>query len=82
MRANIWIRRENEEQWAKIKNKSEFVNELFQEHVLGKFMTHEWVGKEKDEIVKKEKVGVNLCKVHGTPLTVYGKCLMKGCKYA
>lgn len=25
---------------------------------------------------------VNLCKIHGIPLTTMGKCLMKGCKYA
>ena len=23
-----------------------------------------------------------VCKVHGTPLTINGKCLQKGCKYA
>lgn len=28
------------------------------------------------------KKGVNLCKVHNLPLTVYGKCLQKGCKNA
>jgi hypothetical protein len=25
---------------------------------------------------------VNYCKVHGTPMTTYDKCLQKGCKYA
>ena len=27
-------------------------------------------------------VGANLCKIHNLPLTTYGKCLQKGCKYA
>lgn len=26
--------------------------------------------------------GTNLCKIHNLPMTVYGKCLQKGCKYA
>lgn len=25
---------------------------------------------------------IQLCKIHGTPLTPQGKCLQKGCKYA
>ncbi len=32
---------------------------------------------EKDVVVKQ-----NLCKVHGIPLTLQGRCLQKGCKYA
>jgi hypothetical protein len=32
--------------------------------------------------VSHKPIGVNLCKVHGVPLTVNGKCLMKGCKYS
>jgi hypothetical protein len=29
-----------------------------------------------------DMMGVKLCKIHGTPLTKFGKCLIKGCKYA
>lgn len=31
---------------------------------------------------RKMDVNTGVCKIHATPLTIYGRCLQKGCKYA
>ena len=84
-RVTQYIREEDYEAWQAIENKSEWIHERLNKR---KFTPPErkevlnTLGPEtppkKDAVVK----GSNLCKIHGTPLTINGRCLQKGCKYA
>lgn len=69
MRANIYIRKENEEAWEKLENKSDWVNERLEGNTVG-------------DLAPKlvERLSNGLCKVHGLPLDSRGRCLQKGCE--
>lgn len=89
MRANIHIRKENEDKWSSIPRgeRSELVNSLLEED-LTVTQRLQPAGKTGFDLNRTplqdipKTVGTNLCRVHGTPKTAHGKCLMKGCKYA
>lgn len=81
MRANIFIRKDNEEAWEKIKNKSEWVNNLLQEP------------KQPEPIIEPKKNialatpsfvrnNAGACK-NGHPIPDgRDRCMGKGCKYS
>lgn len=75
MRENIYIRMVNENRWKNITNKSAWVNAMLER-------TPPNAKAIKQHFEPEPMVSVNVCKVHGTPLTSQGKCLQKGCKYA
>ncbi len=63
----VYIRKQDLELWEALEKKSEFLSTALNKQTNVQTLT-----------IKK---GVNLCKIHNLPLTVYGKCLQKGCKY-
>lgn len=86
----VYIRNGDMDKWKALENKAAFISE----HLNGvgdssfsaggqTITTDEGTASERTRtVVVPKKVGVNLCKIHLTPLTAFGKCLMKGCKYA
>jgi len=57
MRVNIYIRKNNEELWDSIKDKSGFVNGLLVKEKLGDKVGHETIGKAQDEVKAKMQSG-------------------------
>lgn len=82
----VYFREEDLESWAAVENKAQWLHDhLSVEKPVTVFKTtpipvSAEVVSEDVTLVKPR--GANLCKVHGLPLTLYGKCLQKGCKYA
>ncbi len=77
-KVTVYIRNEDYALWREIEGKTEFIHQA-----LGS------PAKAESEISKPSPIFKNLeytrldngsCKIHDMPLTVYGKCLVKGCK--
>lgn len=78
----VYIRNGDMDKWKALENKAAFISE----HLNGKKQS-DTPYKGMPEVLdfeneKTKKLGNNLCNIHNTPLTLYGKCLMKGCKHA
>ena len=95
MRANVYIRKENEAAWAAIEDKSEWVNKKLErppktpKHKPDATILSPKVAKEHPELVEQfDRLAAQIkpkgpqCKVHGDTIGRNGKCLQKGCKYA
>lgn len=91
MNQTIYFRKDIWESFQDEPEKSSLVNELLAKHYGKPTLVDPIIRVKPLGVVKapdapaqplKKEVGANLCKIHGTPLTVFGKCLMKGCKYA
>ena len=77
-KVTVYIRNEDYALWREIGEKTEFIHQA-----LGSPR----VSNEKVTIVppdfknsKITRLDYGSCKIHDMPLTVYGKCLVKGCK--
>lgn len=72
----VYIRNDDMEKWKSLPNKAEFISNHLNNRQV--FAMH------RDQVDReiKKAIGTNLCKVHGLPLTAYGKCLQKNCKYS
>lgn len=77
-KVTVYIRNEDYALWRAIEEKSEFIHQA-----LGSPQT----SNEKVTIVpadfknsKITRLDNGSCKIHLMPLTVYGKCLVRGCK--
>lgn len=102
MQCTIYIRKDNQERWKSITDKSAWVNAYLEKSppnsvVISKNLEPESLStggavsgrvftgtrlidpypKEKQDTMYK----LSVCKIHETPLTEFGKCLQKGCKY-
>lgn len=53
MNHTIYIRKENQEFWSNLKDKSEFVNALLEKEKAGREIGHEYVGKLQDKIEER-----------------------------
>ena len=93
MNYTVYIRKQNWLRFEQEEKKAELINKLLSEHYKDDTIVTK-PGKQWDlrpptgsspspskalEELKVSK-GVNLCNEHNLPLTVYGKCLQKGCK--
>jgi len=78
MRVNIWIRKENEEAWKAIENKSEYVNNLIGYVSDQPTNTLQGTIERVKEIVDAP---LDLCK-NGHLGDSEGKCLQVDCKYS
>lgn len=95
MNSTIYIRKENQEKWERIANKSAYINSLLEQESLAGFLGHELNGKMRDEgLHKVEKVlkttnltneigeKLNFCP-NGHPMPIgRERCLGKVCKYS
>ena len=77
-KVTVYIRNEDYALWREIEEKTEFIHQA-----LGSPRTSD----EKITIVPSDfknskitRLDNGTCTLHGMPLTVYGKCLVKGCK--
>lgn len=77
-KVTVYIRNEDYALWREIEEKTEFIHQA-----LGSPAKPE----PKITIVPSDfknskitRLDNGTCKIHGMPLTVYGKCLVKGCK--
>lgn len=70
----VYIRNGDMEKWKALENKAAWISAHLEDEGTPLSMSNL-------RMVKNDP-GLNLCKVHNIPLTMYGKCLQKGCKYA
>lgn len=82
MRVDIYIRKENEEIWEGIPNKSEWINELLYERGEPSFSGVKKPTQAYESDFEKAPVKVNMCKNGHLIPTGRDKCTWKGCKYA
>jgi hypothetical protein len=98
MNYTVYIRKQNWLKFEQEEKKAELINNLLTNHykdtpydnipeTLNFVSASDKPQKRESSYTFKEQPsipvkGVNLCKIHNLPLTVYGKCLQKGCKYA
>ncbi len=82
----IYIRKDDMPKWKALEKKSEFLHNALnniQRNARATTLQERADGKgESVELPPTFKKGTNLCNIHNLPMTVYGKCLQKGCKYA
>ncbi len=55
MQTTIYIRKENQEFWESLEDKSNFVNALLSKERSGNQLGHENVGRLQDELIKRKK---------------------------
>jgi len=91
MRVNIYIRKDDEQQWTGITNKPQWIHER-----LTADLDKPWVVEQLDPEVRIKAMmelskqqnnprftgAIKSCKVHGIPLDDRKRCMQKGCKYA
>lgn len=82
MRVNVYIRKEHEETWDKIENKSEWVNDRLEAESPAGVKLSTKIHPGSNLVVTNTRSAYGFCKAHATPLDSRGKCLQKGCKYA
>lgn len=85
-RITQYIRNDDMAAWEAIENKSEWIHIHLMEKRLPPTSTPmaETIAKN-DAVVKlvnANGIEHGICKIHLVPLTIQGKCLQKGCKYA
>jgi len=93
----VYVRDEDLDRWKSIKRKSEFIHQALNEGVsqagVSPISDKQPTVVSRPEIKPTIPVIAGLttanklksngaCKIHGLPLTVNGRCLQKGCKYA
>lgn len=95
MRVNIYIRKEDEEAWANIPDKPQWIHDGLNKELL---LEGKWLNIKELKVVNTpaeidpilipqvakniDRYSNGLCKIHSTPLDSRGKCLQKGCRYA
>lgn len=83
--ANIWVRKENEEKWLSVKDKSAWVNSILEEvDKPGLEEPVKNVSKPKSYANKRpetSRVEIRTCKSGHQTLREDRKCMTKGCKY-
>ena len=91
MRVNIYIRKEDEQQWIGIIDKPQWIHER-----LRAGLDKPYVMERVDPEVRVKAIlelsrqqnnprftgAIKSCKVHGIPLDDRGRCMQKGCKYS
>lgn len=88
-RVNIYLSKEDYVLWEQLDNRSKFVSEVLNIRLGVSSVPSE--PERPTMIVSASDVpmtpknpsqlkSVEVCKIHGTPLTQFGKCMQKGCK--
>ena len=84
----VYIRKADYEKWLALEKPAQFVSDALNSGAQTVSQRLQPAGKTGFDLNRTpiqdipNTIGTNLCKIHGTPKTAYGKCLMKGCKYA